>query len=142
MAHQLQHVPPLHIHPENYHFYITQCALPRNRNILISVAPLLVASIRHYHKICRWFCQAYIIMPDHIHLLVSPFPDKSLGDLMKNWKSYTAKKYGIQWQKDFFEHRLRSDESTAEKAYYMELNPLRAKLVNNAKEWKWFGYCT
>jgi len=140
MPRRLRHALPPHIHPLQCHFYITQCALPRNRPTLIPVADDLVLSIRHYHQIQRWFCHAHVIMPDHLHLLIEPCPDRSIGALMRTWKSYTAKKLLIRWQDDFFDHRLRSDESAAEKARYMELNPVRANLVQNPEEWKWFGY--
>lgn len=79
-------------------------------------------------------------MPDHIHLLITPNPDFSISSLMRTWKSYTARMFDIHWQSDFFEHRLRSNESSSNKAYYMELNPVRAGLMKESKEWKWFGY--
>ncbi len=140
MAHRLNHTPPSCLSADDFHFYVTQCALPRGKNVLIPSARGLTDAIQHYHRIERWFCRAYVIMPDHLHLLISPYPGQALKDLMKQWKSYTARQLGIRWQQDFFEHRLRTEESTADKAYYMELNPVRAKLVDDPKEWKWFGY--
>jgi hypothetical protein len=35
------------------------------------------------------------------------------------WKRWTARQMGIEWQRDFFEHRLRSDESLREKTDYI-----------------------
>lgn len=37
-----------------------------------------------------------------------------------------------RWQRDFFDHRLRSIESAAEKAQYIRMNPVRAGLVNRS----------
>ena len=55
---------------------------------------------------------------------------------MGNWKEILAKRTGIHWQRDFFDHRLRSHESYEEKAHYIRQNPVRAGLVNTAAEWK------
>jgi REP element-mobilizing transposase RayT len=141
MAHQLNHETPLHIDASEHHFYITQCALPRGEGVLIHMADELVSSIQYYHEIGRWSCRAYVVMPDHIHLLIVPSSGESTSNLMRSWKSYIARKFSILWQKDFFETRLRSEESPTEKARYIELNPTRAGLVTEVSEWKWFGYC-
>jgi putative transposase len=140
MAHQLNHQVPSQICTQDPCFYITQCALPRKTDVLSIHASQLVKAIHFYHNNLKWRCYAYVIMPDHLHLLVQLHIDHSISALMKNWKSYTARKLGIKWQKDFFEHRLRSAESIKDKAYYMELNPIRAGLVQNLNDWKWFGY--
>ena len=42
---------------------------------------------------------------------------------------------GIEWQRDFFEHRLRSDESWREKADYILANPVRKGLVAQVSQW-------
>jgi hypothetical protein len=50
-------------------------------------------------------------------------------------KEWTAKDIGIQWQDDFFEHRLRWAESRREKADYILANPVRAELVSSPEDW-------
>ena len=55
--------------------------------------------------------------------------------VMSKWKEWTAKSLRIDWQRDFFEHRLRRDESYREKADYILLNPLRAGLVQKVEDW-------
>jgi putative transposase len=140
MPRRLHHSLPDTIDVSHHHFYVTQCALPRSTKILLTHADELKSCIEFYHQTHKWFCRAFVIMPDHIHLLISPFPETSLSKLMQDWKRYTAKQFQIQWQESFFEHRLRSDESATDKASYMELNPVRARLVEKSIAWKWFGY--
>jgi len=65
-------------------------------------------------------------------------PTNQAGTLQKivsSWKRWTARELGIRWQRDFFEHRLRHEESRREKADYILANPVRKGLVNNAAEW-------
>src|SRR4051812_6724128 len=123
MAHRLHHSTPLHISSENSIFYVTQCALPRGRDNLLFHASALVNAICFYHNEGLWNCHAYVVMPDHLHLLATPAAPHSITTLMKQWKSYTAREYAITWQRDFFECRLRDEEAPSEKAQYMELNP-------------------
>ncbi len=63
------------------------------------------------------------------------------------WKQWSAKELcsvlnitAPVWQKEFFDHLLRSDESYSEKWNYVRENPVRAGLVVNADEWKFIGH--
>ncbi len=56
-------------------------------------------------------------MPDHLHLLIwFPEIEKRVQIIVSKWKQWTAKTLKIDWQRDFFEHRLRKEESLREKA--------------------------
>ena len=55
--------------------------------------------------------------------------------VIANFKSWLAKQCGIQWQRDFFDHRLRTPESAKEKANYTRMNPVRAELVAHPQDW-------
>ena len=57
---------------------------------------------------------------------------------MSKWKEWTAKTLNIEWQRDFFEHRLRKEESFREKADYIFANPVRAGLVERSEGWPYF----
>ena len=51
------------------------------------------------------------------------------------FKAWLAKQCGIQWQRGFFDHRLRGCESAAEKTKYIRMNPVRAGLVSDPQDW-------
>lgn len=55
--------------------------------------------------------------------------------VVANWKEMTAKKTGIAWQRDFFDHRLRNVHSYAEKAHYIRMNPVRKGFLDDAGQW-------
>jgi putative transposase len=73
-------------------------------------------------------------MPDHLHTLVSFPSDKDMTAVISQWKEFLAKKLDIHWQRDFFDHRLRSDESLRDKADYILQNPVRRGLVARAED--------
>jgi REP element-mobilizing transposase RayT len=74
-------------------------------------------------------------MPDHLHALVSFAPDRAMKAIISNWKEIVAKRAPVSWQRDFFDHRLRADESFDEKAHYIRMNPVRAGLTAKAADW-------
>jgi putative transposase len=87
----------------------------------------------------------YVIMPDHIHLFVQLQAVERLSDWVKSLKNSLSKtlrlleKPAPHWQKDFFDHILRTQESYGSKWEYVEQNPVRAGYVREAKEWQYQG---
>ncbi|HEX8077921.1 MAG TPA: transposase [Chthoniobacterales bacterium] len=96
----------------------------------------------------------YVIMPDHLHLFVSGPPDFDLGRWMGMLKQSLEKAVILSapasptgrrlqktpiWQRRFFDHVLRSEESYAQKWDYVRDNPVRAGFVENADDWPYGG---
>jgi putative transposase len=88
----------------------------------------------------------YVLMPDHLHLFVCIPPGATgLSDWMKSLKNSLSKHWrseGIpapHWQKGFFDHLLRHEESHAEKWKYTADNPVRAGLCGSPKDWRFTG---
>src|SRR5438105_1723284 len=88
----------------------------------------------------------YVLMPDHFHAFVG-FDDQKI-DLavwmksLKNTLSKALRSDGIaapHWQKDFFDHVLRNEESYEEKWHYVRENPVRAGLVKRWQNWPFRG---
>lgn len=57
---------------------------------------------------------------------------------ISNWKPYVARKLSIEWQRDFFDHRIRDANSLREKEDYIRMNPVRKGLCEKPAEW---SYC-
>ena len=134
----LPHEIPWWIDPAKQIYFITICAEPRGRNHLAhpKIADRLFETFSHRNDNGVWFVHFGLLMPDHVHLLVSfPQSAKRVQTIISKWKEWTAKSLGIRWQRDFFEHRLRRDESYREKADYIWANPVRAGLVNRVEDW-------
>jgi putative transposase len=85
-------------------------------------------------------------MPDHLHASVGIDDQRltlSMGmKSLKNLLSKTLRLQGIpppHWQKGFFDHILRSEESYGEKWSYVRENPTRAGLVRQWRDWPFIG---
>jgi putative transposase len=88
----------------------------------------------------------YVLMPDHIHLFAAFGPESSnLSKWVKSLKNSLSKCLRLNsvpaphWQKGFFDHILRSDESYEEKWEYVRRNPVRAGLVQRPEDWEFAG---
>ena len=134
-------------------YFITTCTNNR-RQILArdEVAKVLIDEWRVAHGRHGWAVGRYVIMPDHVHFFCRPERDgKSLSKFVGFWKSYTSRKINALgsprstpadttlWQREFFDHILRSDESYSQKWNYVRDNPVRAGLVRSAAAWKYAG---
>jgi len=110
----LPHRIPLWINPRAEIYFITINFQARVRNQLAvpHVAERLFETVRHRQETFLWWPYVFLFMPDHLHTLISfPPSGKPFKTVMRKWKEWTAKELGIIWQRDFFEHRLRHDES-------------------------------
>ena len=133
---------------ENPVFFITACT-DKRRKILVNpeITKILVEEWKTSTERHDWHIGRYVIMPDHVHFFCAPGVEaKDLSIFMKFWKEWTSKKIkkvcnidGHVWQKEFFDHLLRSEESYVQKWDYVLNNPLRAGLVKEASEWAWQG---
>jgi len=118
-------------------FFITICCTPRGKNQLAQaeISTLLFQSVGKLHNNLKWWCHLCLLMPDHLHALLS-FPTAvSMTETITGFKAYQNRYHKIQWQDNFFDHRLRSEESLDEKTYYIRSNPVRAGLCSSPEDW-------
>jgi len=100
-------------------------------------ARLLIEVMLGYRDQGKYSLYEFVVMPDHIHLLLKPAPEISLERSMqfiKGGYSYRLRKVEkIQvWQERFTNHRIRDTEDYARHCEYIRMNPVRARLVRDA----------
>lgn len=118
-------------------FFITISCADRVTNQLCTTptARALFESVEFRIQRHDWWVDLFLLMPDHLHALISFPPDGNMRKIIANWKEVAAKKTGVHWQRDFFDHRLRDAKSYDEKAVYIRLNPVRKGLVARPADW-------
>jgi putative transposase len=94
--------------------------------------------LEHY-RTKSYLLHAFVIMPDHFHILVSP--QQALERTMQNIKggfSFRAKREFAWsseiWQPGFSDHRIRSMEDWNIHVSYIQTNPLKGRLCNQSEE--------
>ena len=120
-------------------YFITICCRERHTNQLCrrEVANAIFNTAARYDQQQKWYLLLLLLMPDHLHVLVSIGNDPPFATTIGNFKRATTKFAGVTWQRNFFDHRLRRDESFVAKAEYIRENPVRAGLIGEADEWPW-----
>jgi REP element-mobilizing transposase RayT len=128
-------------------FFLTVCVRER-LGVLANptIAGILVDAWRDSGSDHGWLVGRFVVMPDHVHFFAAPADrsPKGLSAYLRYWKRSTAHEIRrslptFAWQREFFDHLLRSAESYGEKWEYVRENPVRAGLVADASQWPFQG---
>jgi len=107
-------------------------------------ARLMLSTLNHYDE-TGYRLHAYVVMPDHLHLLITPFDsiEKSV-QLIKGGFSFRAKRElewtGEIWQPGFTDHRIRDEEDWLRHIEYIRANPAQARIVADAVLYEYVGF--
>lgn len=87
---------------------------------------------------------AYCFMPDHVHLLVQGGSDSFLPDFVHDFKEAVGYEFKgltgrMSWQRSYHDRILRTYEDLLGVARYIAWNPVRGRLVEEARDWPWLG---
>lgn len=115
-----------------------------------SNAILVERTLQHFDS-RRYRLLAWVVMPNHVHVLVEPRTGQALASIIHSWKSWTAKEInrrcgtrGTVWQKDYFDRFIRDEQHYKATVDYIENNPVKAGLVAAAEDWRfgsaWVGF--
>jgi putative transposase len=84
----------------------------------------------------------YVVMPEHVHLLVSEPQRGLLADAMHYLQLSFAKRLGagVFWQKRSYDRNVRNEREFREKLRYLHRNPAKRGLVVEPGDWKWSSF--
>jgi putative DNA methylase len=90
---------------------------------------MVSTAIRHFAG-TRYSLREWVVMPNHGHVVVTPLDSQSLSSILHSWKSFTATainrhlvRSGALWQKESFDHIVRSAEQLERIEQYIHDNP-------------------
>jgi len=102
---------------------------------------------RHFDEM-RYRLHAWVVMPNHVHVLIALVGATALSDIVQSWKSFTAKVIlphcapgafarNHVWQPDYDDRFIRNERHYAAAVDYIHPNPVKAGLVARAEDWLW-----
>jgi REP element-mobilizing transposase RayT len=127
----------------------------------------LIDSLNYYRYQYNCKLIGYVIMPDHIHLLIWPKVEKVITDFMRDFKRFTSGRITRQakvegrmdwvekfeeagteteraeykvWQDSFWEQSIYTEQFLNQKLNYIHLNPVRAGLCAAAQDYPYSSY--
>jgi putative transposase len=105
-----------------------------------ALARAILDSAKFYEAKMHWHITLFLLMPDHLHALLSFARDESMSEVIRDWKRFHTRSSGIPWQEGYFDHRLRADERGTQllaKMNYIRHNPVAFGLCAKAEDWPW-----
>ena len=86
----------------------------------------------------------YVLMPEHVHLLLSEPKHQKLEDSFRALKTRTSRKLKGDrpqfWQRRYYDFNVLTQPKFVEKLRYIHRNPVERGLVQNPEEWRWSSY--
>ena len=110
---------------------------PHPTTSLETIAPLILREARENHNRGIWWLALFLVMPDHLHFIVNigGRGATALPRVIANFKHLLSARYGLRFQRDFFDTRLRDDVHFAEEYDYILGNPVRKGLCVAPANW-------
>ena len=128
--------------PGSSYFVTTKCWQGRSVFQVRENVEVLIEALFHYRQRDSYLLHEFVIMPDHLHLMLTPSPTTSLEkaiQLIKGGSSHQIRKACNQkaeiWQVGFHDWTLRDAADWQIKREYIHTNPVRAKLVQKPEAW-------
>jgi len=108
------------------------------------IADLVAGALRFFAD-QRYRLDAWVVMPNHVHVVFWPMPNETLSAIVQSWKRYTAREANkilgrtgqTFWQPEPYDHWIRNDVEHARCCRYVLNNPVKARLCAEARDWKW-----
>jgi len=126
------------------YFVTTKCWEGRSLFQVIEVAEIMLSTLFHYRDSGAYLLHEFVIMPDHLHLMLTPGPETSLEravQLIKGGSSFRIhKERGGKteiWQVGFHDWTIRDMEDWKAKAVYIHMNPVKARLCERPEDWRY-----
>ena len=130
------------------HFVTFTCYHRRKTLTAPDVCDLFVEVLECMRRRFAMRVYGYVVMPEHVHLLLSEPELGFLADAIHYLKLSFAKHLigdgkvppGAFWQKRYYDRNIRNEHEFTEKLRYIHRNPVKRGLVREPGEWKWSSF--
>ena len=126
-----------------YTYLVTsRAAAGRTLTSLAPVPEIICSNLLWLRDQGRMALQAFVLMPDHLHLIITPSDDQSLAQITHVVKGFSAQRVnsalgigGSLWKAGYHERGIRDREAMRAAIEYVEENPVRAGLAVQPEQW-------
>ncbi len=101
-------------------------------------ARLLIETLLHYRTEKKYEIHEFVVMPDHVHVLLTPSHEISLEravQFIKGGFSFRLRARGTVWQESFTNHHIRDERDFERHREYIRENPVVAGLMKRKEEY-------
>ncbi len=103
---------------------------------------LFESALERIRRRFRLAIAGYVVMPEHVHLLVSEPREGELSSAVRSLKLSVSLRSAERpfWQARYYDFNVRSGDKFTEKLRYIHRNPVARGLVSRPEEWPWSSY--
>ncbi len=134
---------PTHSTGHGTHF-ITTATFNRQRLFQIDAnATLFLETLQYYRKEGRYKLHAFVVMPDHVHLLITPQEitlERAVGLIKGGFSHRLASQFPV-WQRGFTSRQMRNREEFETRRQYIHQNPVRARMTETPELYRFSSAC-
>ena len=128
-------------------YFVTFLTWQRRRLFVVEpYARLFLKTVYGYRRAGKFLVHAFVLMPEHVHMLLTPANDVTLERAMQLIKGGFSHAFGQDfgkkkevWQRGFTDHRIRDTADFDGHRKYIHENPVVRRLVSSAEEYR---YCS
>jgi putative transposase len=125
-------------------YFVTSITSNRRRLFQIPAnAELFIETLQHYRREDHYKLHAFVVMPDHFHLLLTPqlgSLERVMGLIKGGFSHRLASKLPV-WQRGFTDHRIRDNRDLEIRREYIHQNPVRARIVEQPEAYLYSSAC-
>jgi len=127
------------------HFLTSSCYKRRQNFRTNESRDTFVAALERVRQRYNLCVYGYVVMPEHIHLLVSEPENGALAQAMQSLKQGVARKLALRakdsfWQERYHDFNIWSERKFVEKLRYIHDNPVKRGLVESPEDWRWSSF--
>ena len=121
-------------------YFVTSATFQRRRLFQVDAnAELFLETLQHYRREGRYKLHAFVVMPDHIHLLITPHEitiERAVGLIKGGFSHRVGSKFPV-WQRGFTARRMRDRKEYEVRREYIHQNPVRGRIVERAELYRY-----
>jgi putative transposase len=125
--------------------FVTFCCYRRRESFTDALAKhtfeVALERVRRSFQLCVY---GYVVMPEHVHLLISEPREGTLADALKSLKQGVSRRLidGAThfWQKRYYDFNVRNHRQFIEKLRYIHRNPVKRGLCDCPEDWEWSSF--
>src|SRR5262249_1547529 len=129
-------VPRASLDGRSFEQVVARCEPPLTQGSCALRDPVIAEMVQStllYFDTERYCLHAWTVMPNHVHVVVTPLAPHTPGRILHTWKSFTAKqangmlnRAGAFWETESFDHAIRSADGFERFVHYIEQNAVVA----------------
>jgi putative transposase len=111
------------------------------------IARIVEDALLHFdgerHRLLAW-----VVMPNHVHVLIETTTGYPVAKLVQSWKTFSARESNLRlqrsgnfWERDYFDRYIRDDAHFHAVVAYIENNPVKTGLATKAEDWPFGSAC-